>query len=271
MPFIRNINQGPRVLELAKSIPRVSLAASLQPITSSILRICLTVRADFERRSYNEAEPFWIWVEDENCEWIFHSERLMLTKRLSKTTLEFAVPVFDPIPAQYYVRAVPERWHGGETVLALSLSQLTFPEAAMPNTKLLSLDPLPISALQNDEYERLYAPKFSFFNPIQTQVFHSAYHTSSSLLIGAPTGSGKTVIAELALFRLFNESPGAKAVYVAPLKALVTERTRGWRQKFKNSKRVLELTGDTTPSRQQLDAASILITTPEKWDSVSRS
>ena len=80
--LIRNINQGPRVLELAKSIPRVSLAASLQPITSSILRICLTVRADFERRSYNEAEPFWIWVEDENCEWIFHSERLMLTKRL---------------------------------------------------------------------------------------------------------------------------------------------------------------------------------------------
>ena len=79
------------------------------------------------------------------------------------------------------------------------------------------------------------------------------------------------MIAELALFRLFNESPGAKAVYVAPLKALVTERTRGWRQKFKNSKRVLELTGDTTPSRQQLDAASILITTPEKWDSVSRS
>ena len=44
------------------------------------------------------------------------------------------------------------------------------------------------------------------------------------MLLGAPTGSGKTIAAELTLFRLFNEFPGEKAVYIAPLKALSKER-----------------------------------------------
>ena len=46
------------------------------------------------------------------------------------------------------------------------------------------------------------------------------------------TGSGKTATAELAIFRLFNAHPGAKAVYVAPLKALVAERIKDWGVKF---------------------------------------
>ena len=42
---------------------------------------------------------------------------------------------------------------------------------------------------------------FKYFNPIQTQVFHTLYHSDSSVLLGAPTGSGKTIAAELAIFR----------------------------------------------------------------------
>lgn len=42
--------------------------------------------------------------------------------------------------------------------------------------------------------------------------------TQTHFHLGAPTGSGKTVAGELALFRLFREHPGKKAVYIAPLK-----------------------------------------------------
>ena len=31
-----------------------------------------------------------------------------------------------------------------------------------------------------------------------------------AVLLGAPTGSGKTIVCELAMFRLFNENPGEK-------------------------------------------------------------
>ena len=52
------------------------------------------------------------------------------------------------------------------------------------------------------------------------------------VLLGAPTGSGKTVAAELAIFHMLRTQPGCKAVYVAPLKALVRERMNDWQKRL---------------------------------------
>ena len=76
------------------------------------------------------------------------------------------------------------------------------------HTELLDLQPLPVTALQDRRLETLY--KFTHFNPIQTQIFHTVYHTDCNVLLGAPTGSGKTVAAELAIFRVFREQPKCK-------------------------------------------------------------
>ena len=43
---------------------------------------------------------------------------------------------------------------------------------------------------------------------VQTQAFHTLYHTDNNVLLGAPTGSGKTIAAEIAIFRVFREKPG---------------------------------------------------------------
>ena len=85
-------------------------------------------------------------------------------------------------------------------------------------------------------------------------------------------GSGKTVAAELAVFRVLSAHPGAKAVYIAPIKALVAERVRDWQRKLGGGLglTVVELTGDSTPDAAALRRADIIITTPEKWDGVSR-
>jgi activating signal cointegrator complex subunit 3 len=75
------------------------------------------------------------------------------------------------------------------------------------------------------------------------------YHTDENVLVGAPTGSGKTIIAEIAMLKLFRDRPGLKVVYIAPLKALVRERMKDWKSKFvdKLGKKLEELTGDYTP------------------------
>jgi activating signal cointegrator complex subunit 3 len=94
----------------------------------------------------------------------------------------------------------------------------------------LDLFPLPKSALNNPDFEKLFS--FSHFNPVQNQVFYSCYHSDENILVGAPTGSGKTAIAELAILRVFSLKPGGKIIYVAPLKSLAKERLRDWEKKL---------------------------------------
>lgn len=53
---------------------------------------------------------------------------------------------------------------------------------------------------------------------MHVQAFHALYHTDENVLLGAPTGSGKTISAELAMLRIFNHYPGQKIIYIAPLK-----------------------------------------------------
>lgn len=86
------------------------------------------------------------------------------------------------------------------------------------------------------------------------------------------TGSGKTITGELAILRLRRERPGAKSIYIAPLKALARERLSDWKSKLGDGlgMTVLELTGDVTPDLEDLRRADVLIVTPEKWDSISR-
>lgn len=100
----------------------------------------------------------------------------------------------------------------------------------------------------------------------------SLYRTDVNVLMGAPTGSGKTICAELAMLKLFAET-NLKVVYIGPLKALVRERIKDWEERFGRQlgKRVLELTGDTTPELHALERADIILTTPEKWDGISRN
>ena len=65
-------------------------------------------------------------------------------------------------------RAISDSWLGAEAFLTISFKSLILPEKHPPHTELLDLDPLPVTALNNPQYEAMY--RFSHFNPIQTQV-----------------------------------------------------------------------------------------------------
>ncbi|XP_023618052.1 activating signal cointegrator 1 complex subunit 3 isoform X4 [Myotis lucifugus] len=276
--MLHHVNIGLKVKQCVHQIPSVTMEASIQPITRTVLRVTLSVCADF---TWNDqvhgtvGEPWWIWVEDPTNDHIYHSEYFLVLKKqvISKEAqlLVFTIPIFEPLPSQYYIRAVSDRWLGAEAVCIINFQHLILPERHPPHTELLDLQPLPITALGCEAYEALY--NFSHFNPVQTQIFHTLYHTDCNVLLGAPTGSGKTVAAELAIFRVFNKYPTSKAVYIAPLKALVRERMDDWKVRIeeKLGKKVIELTGDVTPDMKSIAKADLIVTTPEKWDGVSRS
>ena len=177
------------------------------------------------------------------------------------------------MPSQIYVRAISDRWLGAETVTPISFQHLIRPDTESVYTDLLDLQPLPVSALKNPILEDIYGQRFQYFNPMQTQIFHLLYHTPTNVLLGSPTGSGKTVAAELAMWWAFREQPGSKVVYIAPMKALVRERVDDWRKRLTvpTGLKLVELTGDNTPDTRTIRDADIIITTPEKWDGISRS
>lgn len=78
-------------------------------------------------------------------------------------------------------------------------------------------------------------------------------------------------MSELAILRLFANNPDGSCVYIAPLKSLAKERLIDWVPRMKQLKKsVVELTGDFTPDVESLNNASIIITTPEKWDGITR-
>ncbi|KAM7261422.1 hypothetical protein ACFE04_008789 [Oxalis oulophora] len=275
--LIRMPKMGRMLHKFIHQFPKLNLAAHVQPITRSVLRVELTITPDFqwEDKVHGYVETFWVIVEDNDGEYILHHEYFLLKKQYidEDHTLNFTVPIYEPLPPQYFIRVISDRWLGAQTTLPVSFRHLILPEKYPPPTELLDLQPLPVSALRNPAYEALYQD-FKHFNPVQTQVFTVLYNSDDNIVVAAPTGSGKTICAEFAILR--NHQKGSesvmRAVYIAPLEDIAKERYRDWEKKFGQGLglKVSMLTGETATDLKLLERSQIIISTPEKWDALSR-
>jgi antiviral helicase SLH1 len=275
--LVHNHGAGKTISRILENFPTLSVEAEIAPLNRDVLRIHLYITPDFRwnDRHNGTSESYWIWVENSETSEIYHHELFILNRRklYDPHELNFTIPLSDPLPSQIYVRAVSDRWLGAETVTPVSFQHLIRPDTESVYTDLLNLQPLPISALKNPLLEELYGKRFQYFNPMQTQLFHCLYHTPTNVLLGSPTGSGKTVACELAVWQTLRDNPGSKVVYIAPMKALVRERVKDWHPRLTEplGLKLVELTGDNTPDTRTIRDADLIITTPEKWDGISRS
>lgn len=275
--LVHNISAGKKIANILNNFPTLTVEAEIAPLNRDVLRIKLYITPEFKWNDHihGTTESFYIWVENSETSEIYHHEFFILGRRklYDDHELNFTIPLSDPLPNQIYVRAVSDKWLGAETVTPVSFQHLIRPDTESVYTDLLNLQPLPVSALKNPPLEELYEKRFQYFNPMQTQIFHTLYHTSANVLLGSPTGSGKTTAAELAMWQAFRDKPGSKVVYIAPMKALVRERVNDWGARLAKplGLKLVELTGDNTPDTRTIKDADIIVTTPEKWDGISRS
>ncbi|KAF9247180.1 Sec63-domain-containing protein [Melanogaster broomeanus] len=130
-------------------------------------------------------------------------------------------------------------------------------------------------------------PGYTSLNRIQSIVYTTAYRSNENVLVCAPTGAGKTDVAMLTILRVLDQhrstiAPGSpvrasidresfKIIYVAPMKALASEIVQklGRRLRWLSIK-VRELTGDMQLTKAEIAETQIIVTTPEKWDVVTR-
>ncbi|BBL85956.1 putative DNA helicase (chromatophore) [Paulinella micropora] len=105
--------------------------------------------------------------------------------------------------------------------------------------------------------ERIH-PSYIFPFPLDPFQLESieALNQGHSLVVSAPTGSGKTLVAEYAIYRALSHHQ--RVFYTTPLKALSNQKLRDFRKQF-GVERVGLLTGDITLNRN----AEILVMTTE--------
>ncbi|XP_053202364.1 probable ATP-dependent DNA helicase HFM1 [Panonychus citri] len=140
----------------------------------------------------------------------------------------------------------------------------------------LPKDLIPVERIP-EAYRSVFSA-YKQFNIAQSKIFNDAFNTSKTMVISAPTGSGKTAIFELAIVRMLYLAELAqlassfKVVYIAPLKTLCHERYLDWHKKFNDlGLGCVEMTSDSEDAHYRLlTHCSLIFATPEKWDNLVR-
>jgi replicative superfamily II helicase len=98
-------------------------------------------------------------------------------------------------------------------------------------------------------------------NKIQQLSYHDIWHTDANIIVQAPTGSGKTVIAQLAILKALLKP--SKAIFLGPLRALNQEKFSELK-KFRQFNWLVQIVlgGSHSSVNSECD---ILLSTPEKF------
>src|SRR6056297_4268620 len=121
-------------------------------------------------------------------------------------------------------------------------------------------------AVPDPEFAEVFP--FEEFNDMQREVVDALLETDENVVASAPTASGKTALAELAICRTLED--GGTALFVAPMRALTNEKEREWERFEELGYSVYVVTGERDLSPRRAERADILVMTPEKADSATR-
>jgi len=109
---------------------------------------------------------------------------------------------------------------------------------------------------------------FESFNEMQREALPALLDSEDNVVVSAPTASGKTALAELAICRVL--AAGGTALFLAPLRALTNEKEDEWERFEDLGYSVYVVTGERDLNPRRAERADILVMTPEKADSATR-
>ena len=109
---------------------------------------------------------------------------------------------------------------------------------------------------------------FERFNRMQREALPALVERDENVVVSAPTASGKTALAELAICLALDA--GETALFIAPLRALTNEKEAEWERFESLGYSVYVVTGERDLNSRRAERADVLVMTPEKVDSATR-
>lgn len=160
---------------------------------------------------------------------------------------------------------------------------------------------VPVSKVFQKPISNFWNAKWHSFNHMQSELSQALVYSEDNIVLSAPTGAGKTCVFEMAMGRLlqsefdnykrqqYNQNETnqnkkipnfRKIVYLSPSKALCQERYQDWSKRLSQIHESIVcvlITGDSNNDSsgkhgviQDIASAHVILTTPEKWDSITR-
>ena len=220
-------NNCDSIYKLIHTFPKVNAEINVQPLTRNFLFIEVIIIPDFNWLSnyHPYKEMFHLIVEDNDGQIILHHEMFYLKQKnienKDEKILGFIVPVTEVPPPMYFVKIVSDYWLNCIKTIPISFHNLILPDKFIPPTpynknlekitykelieKLLGIDKgkkeNKIGFKINEKLVKYYNDNFGEINNIQNQCINSIINNDDSVFVGASVGSGKTQIAEFAIWK----------------------------------------------------------------------
>ncbi|GJJ07269.1 hypothetical protein Clacol_001469 [Clathrus columnatus] len=219
-----NEKHGAALLKAATEFPTVTLTHQLRPLASDLLQVSVRVTNNFNWNAqvHGSGEPFFLWIEDEDQSEIIQWRHITLRQDIPYIDTDFVIPIRGAKPpVSVTIRSTSDKWIGAEDDIIVPLDELIMPDEPNCHIPLLNLTFLQTS--NKVIAGTLRNPGFRQLSGIQTQCFWSTMHTNQNILISSPSGSGKTLLAMIALCHKLMRSATKFGLVITPNRNVAKE------------------------------------------------